>query len=241
MLQLDCLQKVSEKLAISSPFSPRARSPLYCRFRSPTPIHWGKEHSERACFWGLETYSRNLLLGNKPPQIYDVKQPFYHACRLCGPGIQTRHSAPACMGPQWEDLNDWQWLIRLRAGITHLHVWCLSWEDSKAGLSWECQLEPFHVTWAYHSMRAEFQKWACRRARILKSQKLLGLCWPHYQGQVVSLPPHFTGHKWVKEVSPDSRGGELDSTSLNRVVTHYIAEKHTGPQANKGHLQKTDN
>lgn len=145
------------------------------------------------------------------------------------------------MGPLWEDLNDWQWLIWLRARIIHLHVWCQSWEDSKAGLSWNCQLEPLHVPWAYHSMRAEFQKWVFCRARTLKSQKLLGLCWPHYQDQVVSLLPHSVGHKWVKEVSPDLRGGELDTTSLNGVVTHYIGEKHTGPQANTGHLQKTHN
>jgi hypothetical protein len=67
-------------------------------------------------------------------------------------------SVPWCLEPQlgWhEELR----VMQTAGGWNHLeaphpHVWCLGWDHSRAGLSWGCQPDMWHlyVAWASHSM-----------------------------------------------------------------------------------------
>lgn len=60
-----------------------------------------------------------------------------------------------------------------------------------------------------------------------KSKKLHCLFWPASK-HTVSLPPHFTGYKWVTQANPDSRGERIRLYVLMRERQSHIAKEQVG-------------
>lgn len=81
------------------------------------------------------------------------QQLFYSAQGFCGSAMWTGHSGIVLLlrdgrGLIWQD----KWLLvagTAGSGIIWrhlpLHIWCLRWNDAKAGLRWECQLKGEHM------------------------------------------------------------------------------------------------
>ena len=89
-------------------------------------------------------------------QLSDIKQHHTHRLYLCcmKPGTSTEKP------PKAEGTQTFRGRIIWRH--CHSHVWCLGWDDLKAGLSWDCQNAyswPLCVAWAssqYGSLWANF-------------------------------------------------------------------------------------